>query len=358
MQTVLNTSGVDSYYQVYGLRIQVDGLLPGLLPAPGGPVDVRLHLMNERNHYAVRLPLEVWQISSQPTSCPFYSNPDLNVWALECADGIYYRISLLDEGEEIGSCVIHPVGRRLDWFWRPEHYPGPEGFFSLIAKRSLGWLLRVRGVTCLHATVIVVENHAIALMGESGAGKSTTATSLLSRGCPLLTDDVAALQDGGNIFHVQPGFPMLPLMPATIEHFFPSASLFRYVWPSSPPADDEKRYVDLMVSTASGGRGQGWRFHAEPMPLAAIYLLGEYVEDSSATIIESVNSAEGLVALSSNTYVGYMLDQVGRAREFERLGRLAAQIPIRHVRRRRGLAYLPQIAEAIIKDTRELAKRS
>lgn len=52
----------------------------------------------------------------------------------------------------------------------------------LVALRSLG----VHGI---HAAAISFEDHALMLVGDSGAGKSTTATALVSAGCLYLGDD-------------------------------------------------------------------------------------------------------------------------------------------------------------------------
>ena len=61
----------------------------------------------------------------------------------------------------------------------------------------LAALLRQRGNLVLHAnTVVLPGGDAVALTGVSGAGKSTTLTALLQRGCRMLSDDITVLQFG------------------------------------------------------------------------------------------------------------------------------------------------------------------
>ncbi len=72
--------------------------------------------------------------------------------------------------------------------------------------------LRQNGLLVLHASSVVTPKGAVAVSGESGAGKSTTLAALLRRGCPMLADDITALSRlaGGGI-DVFPGLPQFCL---------------------------------------------------------------------------------------------------------------------------------------------------
>ena len=63
---------------------------------------------------------------------------------------------------------------------------------ALLTGPVLGCILRVRGLTLLHSSVVSFEGHALAMIGDVKAGKSTTAMALLRRGAAILADDVAA----------------------------------------------------------------------------------------------------------------------------------------------------------------------
>src|SRR3569623_1241995 len=63
---------------------------------------------------------------------------------------------------------------------------------TLLAGRLMGYLLRQRGYLALHASAIALHGRAARFLGESGAGKSTTAAAFHARrGCQVLADDVA-----------------------------------------------------------------------------------------------------------------------------------------------------------------------
>jgi len=59
----------------------------------------------------------------------------------------------------------------------------------------MGFALRRRGVTALHASAVCVAGSAIALCGATEAGKSTTVATLALRGIPVLSDDITALHE-------------------------------------------------------------------------------------------------------------------------------------------------------------------
>jgi len=75
----------------------------------------------------------------------------------------------------------------------------------------LGLLLRLRGVTCLHASAVALADRAIAFVGSEGAGKSTTAALLARKGLAIISDDVVALVERDALFTFIPAYPYLSL---------------------------------------------------------------------------------------------------------------------------------------------------
>ena len=51
------------------------------------------------------------------------------------------------------------------------------------------------------------------------------------------------------------------------------------------------------------------QFQKEPLPLAAIYQLGERRHDARAPFIETFDRAEGLMSLIANTYATKLMDK-------------------------------------------------
>lgn len=94
----------------------------------------------------------------------------------------------------------------------------PDMVRFMLTGSALSALLQQRGIVTLHASAVVINDRAVAFFGQSGAGKSTTATALVERGFALITDDVLGLSLGpcGTVF-VLPGYPRLGLWNATTE---------------------------------------------------------------------------------------------------------------------------------------------
>lgn len=57
---------------------------------------------------------------------------------------------------------------------------------------------RPDGSLQLHASTVVLNNRAVAIVGPSGVGKSTFALALMSRGAQLLADDITWLSAQNN----------------------------------------------------------------------------------------------------------------------------------------------------------------
>ena len=201
----------------------------------------------------------------------------------------------------------------------------------------LGFALRLRGVTCLHASAAIANGRAFGVVGRGGSGKSTSAAIFARLGLPVLTDDVLALRDGGTAFDVQPGLPRVLLWSQSVRDLFGDAeALPRIVgaW--------DKRYLDLTRP--------GYRFAAEPAPLAALYVLGERLAGDAPAEITELRGARAVAHLLANTYANDFLDGDLHARELEVLGRLASRVPIRLVRAPDDRAKAAQVCEAVLAD--------
>jgi len=205
----------------------------------------------------------------------------------------------------------------------------------------MGWVLRLKGVVCLHASTVVIGDRAVAFCGPPGAGKSTTAAALSQRGYPVLAEDIAALDEEGNSFSVRPGYPRVNLWPASAAALCGSADFLPAITPNW-----EKRYLPLDKGCA--------RFHASPARLAAIYVLGERRPQPEPEI-KPLQSVEALIALAGNTYTPYLLDEAMRAREFDVLSRLVKHIPVRRVHPPAAIADINRLCDGVVSDFESLS---
>ena len=194
-----------------------------------------------------------------------------------------------------------------------------EDVATYILGPVFGLLLRLRGIPCLHASAVTFDGCVVAFAGTEGAGKSTTAAALAGRGHAVISDDIVAIVERANSFFVLPAYPYLSLWPESVRILYgPEKNL-----PSFSPSYDKRRLVL---------RENRLRFQEQPMPLGAVFLLGQRVADSAAPFVESLPARESLLSLVANSYATSLLDKEMRAREFEMLGRLVASVPVWRLR--------------------------
>ncbi|KAA0989419.1 phosphoenolpyruvate carboxykinase (ATP) [Dyadobacter aurulentus] len=85
-------------------------------------------------------------------------------------------------------------------------------------SEALGLILFQRGMFLLHSSSVLVGSEAWCFMGSPGAGKSSTAAAFIKAGCRLLSDDLTAIQIGGdNMVNVVPAYPQLKIWNKTVE---------------------------------------------------------------------------------------------------------------------------------------------
>ena len=271
----------------------------------------------------------------------------------------FYRLRYWD-GTEF---LVDRPGTRV-WARWPASTPAAEIEMCVFGP-IIGFVLHLRGTPCLHASAVAVDGRAIAFLGHSGAGKSTTAAAFVRRGFRGVTDDVLALEErrepeqGSGIgdrgsgyghvtgvtpsrFFVRPGHNVVRLCPDAVSALFGSEDAL----PFGGDATD-KRHLDLSV--------QGNGFHAESLPLGAVYVLNERRADlDSPASITPLKGHGALMALIARTYMNYVLDAGLRGRAFDVFSRLAAQVPVRQVTVRGNAGELGALTETILADFRML----
>ena len=245
--------------------------------------------------------------------------------------------------------VIDPKGCRI-WVFRQSWGSQREliklqDVTTLLLGSPLGMLLRLRGIICLHGSVVAVGSRAVVILGNKGMGKSSMAAALAERGHAILSDDIAAITKSDGSYMVHPGYPRLRLWPETL-HALKIDAEFTPVLP-----DLDKGYVDLNAQEAKTTR----RFQSRPMPVGAIFLL-TYDAGLNAPAIEPVAAADRLATLLDQTSVRFLpLDEAQRAQEFAQLSGLAIAVKFLRMKRPDGLDHLPAQCEAIANTVNKFA---
>lgn len=314
---------------VYGLTLWTNQPVPGLRALPAGPeveVEVWLGFMPAWGHEdAARL----WYARE---TLDEHGKPTLIVW--QTGNGSHFRLRYSD-GTEF---LVNRSGTKIWAVWPATL--SLEDTATYLLGPVMGFVLLLRGAFSLHASAVVVEGQAVALLGAAGAGKSTAAAAFARLGYPVLTEDVTALADRGDRFLAQPGYPLIRLWPEAVNILYGANDALPLLTPNW-----DKCYLPL--------DGDGLRLHSEPLPLAAIYLLDERRDEPAAPFIADLPAQETLMSLVAHTYATYLMDKEMRAREFEMLRRLIARVPMRRVHPHTDPARLPQLCQTILDDFAE-----
>lgn len=319
-----------SYYSdIYGLRINLSHRVPGLSftnfhsTAPDIQVDfgaMPAWLVEEQ---AAR---QVWFVRPNEQAG---GEPRLIVWRL----GDYFHLRYAD-GTQF---VVDNAGTRV-WATWPTDTLTLEDTATYLLGPVMGFVLLLRGCISLHACAVAVGDEAVAIVGPAGSGKSTTAAAFAERGYPILAEDVVTLKDSGTEFLVQPGYPSIRLWPSSVEALYGAAATLPRLTPTW-----DKRYLDLTQ--------EKYEFQQQPLPLGAIYLLGERADNPAPAMCE-LAPAERLMSLVGNTYATYLMDKTMRAREFAVLKRVVETVPIRKVTPHSDAARIGELCQTIIEDFR------
>jgi hypothetical protein len=199
---------------------------------------------------------------------------------------------------------------------------------TLLAGRFFGYLLRQRGYLALHASAVAVCGKAVLFLGESGAGKSTTAAAFHPRGHAVLADDVAAVRLTEAGPELQPAWPGLRLMDDSREALGDEA-----------PAEflGVKHFYRFERPASSGA-----------VPLKSIYVLdydsgeGDCVHSSALSGLEAV-AWLNTHSLLRSWHSGHELRQMN----LDRAAAVAAVTPVRRLIRPRSLKSLPTLVDLV-----------
>jgi hypothetical protein len=277
-----------------------------------------------------------WQLVYPVGNAGGGTEPPLRVW--RAPGGEYFRFRYADGSE----FLIGESGSQV-WATWPEPLTLEDAATYLLGP-VLGFVLRLRGTVCLHAASVQLGGQAVALVGPAGAGKSTLAAAFARRGVPVLSDDVAPLDDRGDSLWVQPGNPRIRLWARSAEVLFGTPDALPRLTPNW-----DKLYLELGEN--------GLAFQEMPLPLGAVYVLGARSGDTRAPFVEALSPQEAMLELVANTYVNYLLDPAMRAREFELLGRLVRSVPVRRVVPHEDPARLPSLCQVLLEDFQRCVPR-
>jgi len=321
---------VSHSYRAYGLGIVSSTSIAGLesLPADVGSPDVFLDTGPEPDWARLARELPGRVISHLPGT-EDAAEPNFNLTEhgrAECYDLAY------SDGTRF---VVDAAARRVWGTYRAPLTSADLATYFL--GPVMGFLLRKRHVMCLHASCVELGGHGVALCGDAGVGKSTTAAALALRGFPVLAEDIVPLDESGGVIRAVPGYPRVCLWPDSVAKLLGAEEALPRLTPAW-----EKRYLAL--------DGDGAKFSGEKLPLGAIYLFAPRSDDAAAPRVEQMRPREALFQLVQNTYMNWLLDREQRAIEFDALVRLVRQVPVRRIVPHVAPSMIARLCELIVKD--------
>jgi hypothetical protein len=205
----------------------------------------------------------------------------------------------------------------------------------------MGFLLRQRHVTCLHASAVELHGNAVLFSGGAGYGKSTTAAALALGGAPVLAEDIVPLELTEGRYWAHPGYPRVCLWPDSVAKLTGNPETLPRLTPTW-----EKRFLPLDGAPA--------KFEDERKPVGLIYLFGGRSAEADAPSIEELRPREALLELVQNTYMNWLLDRERRAEEFDELWRVVQQVPVRRIVAHTDGARIGELRERILADAANL----
>ena len=283
---------IGALHRAAGLVIAADASIPGLpVTTESRPPDLFIHLDSPAPWRD--LPVE-----------EFYRSEYLN------AD----REPLVTVGRTSRGFRFHYADGTVVWIDKSGEQawcrsaPGAtlEDTATYLTGPVLGFILRQRGHLALHASAVQIGGGALAIVGPHGAGKSTTAAALVTRRCPLITDDVLHVRRTSCGWVAEPYAPGLRLWPDAVTMVLgDGASLPRL----TPTWDKRLLNVDGITLTAAAG----------PVTVRAILFIENGERASDAPSFVALGAAETVVRLAAHSSASHLLDDSARAREFHAL---------------------------------------
>ncbi len=199
---------------------------------------------------------------------------------------------------------------------------------TVLVGIGLGLLLNRLGIVCVHGSVVLVGGRAIALLGDSGTGKSTAAAALVASGGTLISDDIAALRLEGEKFTVAWGCANLRLDQATSARLVGSGQhLAKVPW------------IGKVLWDVSGGTHEA---SGPAHRLNALYVLETAVDTETTVVSTPIPSAQALLRLVECWYPQGFIPLLTQAR-FDTLREVTEKVPIYRLRYPRNWDILPQL---------------
>jgi hypothetical protein len=163
----------------------------------------------------------------------------------------------------------------------PDSGADEQSLRLFVLGSCMGAILHQRGFLVLHGSALRFGDRCVAFIGDSGAGKSTTAAALHLRGHEILADDISVIDGSGR---VQAGFPQMKLWADTARRLGMDTGAMARIRPQA----------DKYAFPVKRG------FCEFPLSLAAVFVLRTH--DKPELLFEPIRGMEKMNLLNQHTY--------------------------------------------------------
>lgn len=316
-------------YRLYGLLLATDFPFASRLPPGARRPDVIFTCVST-SPVAGRAPLPApvyasrFRTAQGENNCSFYRLGACDLLRFPSVGDFYLEAERIvchaADPADLGAIEIHLLGTVLSC-----------------------WLERA-GVPSLHASAVVAEGRTVGFLSHNGGGKSSLAAAMMQGGCPLLTDDVLAVEPSAEGFCGRHGYPQMRLWPAEADHFYgPAASL--------PRVHPDASKVRVPV-----GGGAFGAFEDAERPLTSFYLPIRRPpgDGDTAVKVEALSPRDAVIEFVRHSFVGSLVEAAGwQPRRLDLFTRLATAVPVKRLVYSSGLDHLPRVRDAILNDLEE-----
>lgn len=253
----------------------------------------------------------------------------------------WFRYAFLHDGSTyarwgtVGEFLVAAGGRLI--VYRRAEESSDESFQVYMLGQALSFALVKQGFEPLHATVVVVDNQAVAFLGNNAFGKSSLAACFLEAGYRLLTDDLLMLQElPGGVF-AYPGPPRIKLFSRIANEFLGHTARRAYM-----NVDTDKLILPI---------GEH-RSCTNPVPLAAIYSLAA-PRDACRTPhvgIEALSPRGAFVELVKGTFNRRLVSSQRLERQFGAMATLAELVAVKKLTYPRAIDRLQEVRAMVLAD--------
>jgi hypothetical protein len=211
-------------------------------------------------------------------------------------------------GPRYGSHRLSADGRRL------QCAPGNSDAVTwqrLLIAQILPFAALLQGLEVFHASAVVRDGRALALLGGSGSGKTSLALELCRRGSSFLADDVLSLELFDGKLLAYPGAQVAGVDRADIER----------------PAEREVDSSEEILAVTASELLIGMRGITRPVPLGGLYFIDRRMDGPEQPSFQAAGDPRALLAATFN----FVLVSPERLLGLLNVCAVAAQLPVERI---------------------------